>query len=87
MANTKSHSVAVRLPLHLYRWLGDLVGAGKDYPNMNQAVIGELTRAKLNREWHDSLSSLSPCARSTDNNPCPQNDPICPHGEKQCLQA
>jgi Arc/MetJ-type ribon-helix-helix transcriptional regulator len=84
MANTKSHSVAVRLPLHLYRWLEDHVGAGKDYPNMNQAVIGELTRAKLNREWHDSLS---PRARSTDNNPCPQNDHICPQGEKQCLQA
>lgn len=31
--------------------------------------------------------SLSPRARPTDNNPSPQNDHICPQGEKQCLQA
>lgn len=55
--------MATRLPTHLYRWLKGRVG--RDYPNMNQAVIGELTYAKTHR---DMAGTLSPRARQTSIN-------------------
>lgn len=54
MAHKGSRAVAGRLPACIYRWLEGLVGS--DYPNMNQALIGELTRAKTHRELTESLS-------------------------------
>jgi Arc/MetJ-type ribon-helix-helix transcriptional regulator len=65
MENISSKSVSVRLPLHLYRWLENLTGPGRDYPNMNQAVIGELTCIKAEKELRER-ETLSPRARRTD---------------------
>lgn len=43
--------------MHLYRWLNGMVcddeHPDRDYPNMNQALIGELTKAKLSGDIED----------------------------------
>lgn len=46
----KRGQISGRLPLHLYRWLEGMVcdseHPDRNYPNLNQALIGELTKAK-----------------------------------------
>jgi len=49
MEDRGSTQVGARLPGHIYRWLKQKVD-NNDYPNMSQAVIGELTKAKLSEE-------------------------------------
>ncbi len=49
MSNKGSKQVGARVPGHIYRWLQAKVD-NRDYPNMSQAVIGELTKAKLSEE-------------------------------------
>jgi len=87
METKNSTQAGARLPPSLYRWLRGKVctpeNPNGEYRNMSQALIGELSRAKICGD----LGLLSPRARPTDNNPSPQNDHICPQGEKQCLQA
>jgi len=41
----KKTQIGGRIPRVLYRWLEEKVKSG-DYPNMNQALIGMLTKAK-----------------------------------------
>ncbi|WP_209629243.1 hypothetical protein [Methanofollis sp. W23] len=46
----KRGQISGRLPLHLYHWLEGMVcdseHPDRNYPNLNQALIGELTKAK-----------------------------------------
>jgi len=41
----RSTQIGARIPGHIYSWLQNLVESGK-YPNMSQAIIGELQRSK-----------------------------------------
>jgi len=58
----KRGSIGARLPLHLYRWLENMVcdsdHPDREYPNLNQALIGELTKAKAISEYSGDLEDL-----------------------------
>jgi len=57
MGDRGSTQVGARLPGHIYRWLKQKVD-NNDYPNMSQAVIGELTKAKLSEgRWAQDQSN------------------------------
>jgi len=81
MENKNSTQVGARLPPSLYRWLRGKVCTSEnpagEYRNMSQALIGELSQAKICGD----LGLLSPRARQGDINPCPTTDHICPQGE------
>lgn len=59
MGDRGSRQVGARVPGHIYRWLKEKVD-NQDYPNMSQAVIGELTKAKLSEErtLHDKSNLI-----------------------------
>lgn len=48
--------------MHLYRWLEGMVcddeHPDRDYPNLNQALIGELTKAKALSEVSKDVEDL-----------------------------
>lgn len=54
--------ISGRLPMHLYRWLESMVyddeHPDREYPNLNQALIGELTKAKALSEVSDDVENL-----------------------------
>jgi len=54
--------ISGRLPMHLYRWLEDMVfdndHPDREYPNLNQALIGELTKAKALSEVSGEIEDL-----------------------------
>ena len=58
----KRGSIGARLPLHLYRWLENMVcdpdHPDREYPNLNQALIGELTKAKALSEVSEDIENL-----------------------------
>ncbi|WP_265581307.1 hypothetical protein [Methanofollis aquaemaris] len=58
----KRGQISGRLPLHLYRWLEGMVcdseHPDRNYPNLNQALIGELTKAKTLSEMSEDLEDL-----------------------------
>lgn len=61
MACKLKPTVGARLPPHLYRWLTAKVtdeeaGREGDYHNISQAVVGELTKAKIYEERPALLS-------------------------------
>jgi len=59
---SKRGSIGARLPVHLYRWLESMVcddeHPDRDYPNLNQALIGELTKAKALSEVSKDIENL-----------------------------
>lgn len=81
MENNGSDQVGARLPPFLLRWIRGKVhtdkNPGGEYKSMSQAIVGELTKAKI----CDDLGLLSPCARQGDNYPSQQTPPICLRGE------
>lgn len=58
----KRGSIGARLPLHLYRWLENMTcdqdHPDREYPNLNQALIGELTKAKALSEVSKEIENL-----------------------------
>lgn len=52
-----SSAISGRIPNVLYRWLESKVQSG-DYPNMNQALIGELMKAKTLEEAQGTQKGL-----------------------------
>ena len=58
----KRGQISGRLPLHLYRWLEGMVcdseHPDRNYPNLNQALIGELTKAKTLSEISMDIEDL-----------------------------
>ncbi|WOX55575.1 hypothetical protein R6Y95_08900 [Methanoculleus palmolei] len=49
--------ISGRIPNVLYRWLEEKVESG-EYPNLNQALIGQLMRAKTLEEEHENRKEL-----------------------------
>jgi hypothetical protein len=59
-ARSGSSAISGRIPNVLFRWLEGKVKAG-EYPNMNQALIGELMKAKTlegERETYNDLLKM-----------------------------
>lgn len=58
----KRGQISGRLPNHLYNWLDDMVcdpdHPDREYPNLNQALIGELTKAKALAEVSGNIEDL-----------------------------
>jgi len=52
-----SSAISGRIPNVLYRWLEGKVQSG-EYPNMNQALIGELMKAKTLAEERETQKEL-----------------------------
>lgn len=49
--------ISGRLPLHIFQWLENKIEVG-EYPNLNQALIGELTKAKMVEGIHAEILDL-----------------------------
>lgn len=56
-ARSGSSAISGRVPNVLYRWLENKVQSG-EYPNMNQALIGELMKAKTLEEERRTQKDL-----------------------------